>query len=206
MAEIIIPFLALTATIFGTEKKEIKEKRDKRENYENMGKRRNSIPNVPQYESKFYPEKTKQNSYPINEYVNPNSATDKYYNADNFSKLADERAPTQTHVPPMESLTGETVKTNDFKHNNMVPFFGKSTGISPKDNLNNDSLMDNLQGMGSQHKSKEERAPLFKPEQNIHWANGAPNNTEFLLSRVNPGLRMANVKTWNEEQVGPGLN
>ena len=38
------------------------------------------------------------------------------------------------------------------------------------------------------------------------YANGTPSYTDFLQSRVNPSMRMANVKPWEEVRVGPGLN
>jgi hypothetical protein len=36
-------------------------------------------------------------------------------------------------------------------------------------------------------------------------ANGAPNMNDFYQSRVNPSMRMANVKPFEEVKVGPGL-
>ena len=69
-----------------------------------------------------------------------------------------------------------------------------------------ESVLDNMQGQGSQMIRKQAQAPLFKPQANLQYANGAPNASDFLQSRVNPSMRMANVKPWEELQVAPGLN
>ena len=63
-----------------------------------------------------------------------------------------------------------------------------------------------MQGGGSQHFNKKEVAPLFKPQENMQWAHGAPNNSDFFRSRMNPSTNMNNVKLWEEQRVGPGLN
>jgi len=65
--------------------------------------------------------------------------------------------------------------------------------------------MDNMQGAGSQHRSKVEQAPLFKPQANMSWSNGMPSTTDFMMSRQMPGTKMNNVKPWDEEKVAPGL-
>ena len=63
-----------------------------------------------------------------------------------------------------------------------------------------------MMGSGSLQQSKQEVAPLFKPEDNIQWAHGAPNESDFYQSRVNPSLQANNVKPFQEQNVGPGLN
>ena len=63
-----------------------------------------------------------------------------------------------------------------------------------------------MQGTGSQHFKKDEIAPLFKPEENMSWQNGAPNNTDFYMSRMNAPAAMNNVTLWAQQRVGPGLN
>jgi hypothetical protein len=63
-----------------------------------------------------------------------------------------------------------------------------------------------MNGSGSQVIKKIEQAPLFKPEDNVQWAYGAPNQSDFFQSRVNPGMRNNNVKPFATENVGPGLN
>ena len=95
---------------------------------------------------------------------------------------------------------------NDFTHNNMVPFFGAKIRGRGADLNQAESMLDNMAGAGSQVLKKQEQAPLFRPEDNMQWANGTPNNSDFYQSRMNSGNVMNNVKPWEEEQVGPGLN
>ena len=104
------------------------------------------------------------------------------------------------------SLTGEPIQSNDFKHNNMVPFYGsKGGGKAANDNLA-ESRLDNMQGGGSHTISKREQAPLFSPADNVQLSYGMPNQSDFLQSRMNESTRMANTKPWQEERVAPGLN
>ena len=63
-----------------------------------------------------------------------------------------------------------------------------------------------MQGTGSQQIEKQERAPLFKPEDSIQWTHGAPNHSDFYQSRAHKSMSMNNVKPWESVQVGPGMN
>ena len=105
-----------------------------------------------------------------------------------------------------QSLSGKQISQNDFNHNNQVPYFGSKIKGNYGSHELAESRLDYLQGAGSQAIKKEERAPLFKPQDSLHQPNGAPNVNNFLQSRVNPSLRMANIKPWEEERVAPGLN
>ena len=106
----------------------------------------------------------------------------------------------------VELMSGQIVKEDNFVHNNMVPFFGaKVKGGTAKASIH-ETILDNMQGNGSQLRSKQESAPLFKPHNNLQHINGAPNMSDFMQSRVNPSLRMANTKPWAEERIAPGLN
>jgi hypothetical protein len=123
--------------------------------------------------------------------------TDKYFNT-NLNN-------TQTSgQPQFYSLTGDKVDGSYFEHNNMVPYFG-SRLRSQVSETNNESILDNYSGAGSQIITKKEVAPMFSPHDNLQWANGAPNASDFYQSRVNPSQRMANVKPFEEQIVGPGL-
>ena len=105
------------------------------------------------------------------------------------------------------SLTGDVMSSNSVNHNNMVPFFGsKSRGHYFNSERSNDSILDSMQGSGSEQIKKQEQAPMFNPEDNIQWTHGMPNQTDFLQSRVNAPNSMNNVKPWQEVQVGPGIN
>ena len=140
----------------------------------------------------------------VKNYPNPNCATDKY-----FIQGGMQNDPTTSRVEKMQnfsckSLTGDDINSKDFKHNNMVPFFGsKVRGGNFK--MENDNVLDNMQGAGSQHIKKSEQAPMFKPEDNVQHAHGTPNHSDFYQSRVNPSLKVSNVKPWQEQRVAPGL-
>ena len=133
-------------------------------------------------------------------YPSPNAATDKYFQ----QSVYEEKAESNTNM--YKSLTGNNVSTSDLKHNNMVPFFGSKVTQLTSNYNNNESRLDNMNGSGSQRISKREMAPLFKPEQNMQWAHGTPNTSDFIQSRINPSTSMANVKPFQEVRVGPALN
>jgi hypothetical protein len=140
-------------------------------------------------------------------YKNPNQTTDKFFNNSTVETIEQNNprdsvgGSTRTTL----SLTGDPINKNDFKHNNMVPFFGaKIKGATASADIAQ-TRMDNMQGAGSQHRSKVEQAPLFKPQANMSWSNGMPSTTDFMMSRQMPGTKMNNVKPWDEEKVAPGL-
>ena len=174
------------------------------ESFTNMGKPVNSLPNMNQPSINF-PIQTKVSSQNPQKYSNANTATDKYFDQVAFDKAAEANKKV-SNIQQIYSLTGQVVDKKNFKHNNMLPFFGAKLPPQNNDPERAESILDNLQGSGSQHFTKKEVAPLFKPEQNMHWAHGAPNNTDFLMSRMNPSTKMANIKCWEEQTVGPGLN
>jgi hypothetical protein len=129
----------------------------------------------------------------IQKYDHPNQTTDKFL---------------RKHNAPNEIVMSDPVinptDISKFKHNNMVPFFGSSVkGI----NIENHSqtLLDSYTGAGSQDNSKKEQAPLFKPEDNVQWAHGAPDSSDFYQERQVLGNAHNNTKPWQEQQVGPGL-
>jgi hypothetical protein len=139
-----------------------------------------------------------------NRYAPQTAYTDKYFNQKlnvenlNYGVNKDDRN------KMYKSLTGETVDRNNFKHNNMTPYFGGHIRSAPTDN-NVETILDAYSGAGSQFVSKKEQAPLFKPGVDHSYGTGAPNSNDFYQSRVNPSMSMANVKPFESEQVGPGI-
>jgi hypothetical protein len=136
----------------------------------------------------------------INDYPKPNQLTDKYFQ------------PNPTYVsesdkPKFTDLAGRQVNLNDYSEN-MVPFFGKTKNIgdSLKNMDHSESVLDHAVGSGSLKITKSENAPLFKPQDNTQWAHGAPNQSDFYQSRVNPSQNMHNVKPFQETHVAPGMN
>jgi len=129
----------------------------------------------------------------VNRYTSPNQTTDKFFKPTNqqtsFKDLAGRNVENLQHTP------------------DVLPYFGKTKNIGGSINPpNSDQILDNMNGAGSFKIAKTENAPLFQPNENIQWANGAPNQSDFYQSRVNPSISMKNVKPFQEEQVGPGLN
>ena len=130
-----------------------------------------------------------------------NNTTDKYFNQDNgvFNSSESQK------MAQAYSLTGNFIDLDKFKHNNMVPFNGKKVKGQLYNINANESLLDNKIGSGSQIFKKVEQAPLFKPEDNVQWSHGVPNQSDFFQSRVNPSLKKNNMKPFESERVGPGL-
>lgn len=104
-----------------------------------------------------------------------------------------------------ESLTGEKMNLNEFTHNNLQHFYKKEPKLNYKVD-GSSSILDNKMGLGSQNIKKQEVAPLFNPEKNIQFPNGAPNSSDFIQSRMNIDNKRNNEKPWDEIQVAPGIN
>ena len=204
MAAAVIPMLVLGSwyIIANQDKKNT-------ENFVNMGKPKNALPGVnPPEPVRNYPTTADVSKDNIKYYREPNQTTDKFFNDTVYDRVEITNPPGSVGSgrETVMSLTGKPIVKGKFNHNNMVPFFGaKIKGATSSADIQ-ESVLDNMQGLGSQMIRKEERAPLFKPEKNLQYANGAPNVSDFMQSRVNPGMRMANVKPWAEQKVAPGLN
>ena len=198
MVELAVPMLALGSMYIISNFKSTKE------NLTNMSKSNKSL--VDQLPMN-YPVATQLPINSVKKYVNPNQITDKYYTNQTSEYVERNNPPNSVggSVGTVLGLDGKPINKDNFKHNNQVPFFGAKIKGS-RANLNQaESILDNMQGTGSQYLRKKEQAPLFKPQSQMTWANGMPNMTEFLLSRQNPSTKMNNVKPWDEEKVAPGL-
>jgi len=210
MAELAVPLIALGSMYVISKQKE-KKKINNMEGYANMNQTRNLLPgiNPPTPAVNFpltEPVKTSNNT---SAYLNPNQITDKYYNPNNYA--SQEKRDSGNYgvgggIQTTYSMTGKPIDKDQFKHNNMVPYFGGKVRGATVDTNITESVLDNMQGQGSQFFAKKEQAPMFKPQEGYQFANGSPNVSDFLQSRVNPGMRMANVKPWDEQRVAPGLN
>ena len=202
MAEIAIPLIALGSMYV------ISNQDDEKEGFVNMGASPNALPNViPENPPINFPKRTGVMASNVRAYANPNQSTDKYFKQEVFQRI-EQNNPSDSvggSVNPVMGLTGEPINKKDFKHNNMQPFFGAKIKGSRAGMETAESRLDNMQGAGSQFIRKREQAPLFKPQQNMSWANGMPNMNDFYLSRQNPSTKMSNIKPWDEEKVAPGL-
>ena len=208
MAEIAIPLIALGSMYLLSNKD--KQRMSYQENYTNMTNVQNALPNVnPPQPAINYPITSAVTDANVNKYPNSLQPTDKYFNTKNYAKVEVKNATSYGvggSVQQNYSLTGEPYAIDQFKHNNMVPFFGAKIKGATANRDVNEGVLDNLMGVGSQQFKKQEQAPLFEPQGNLQYANGAPNMSDFMQSRVNPGLKMSNVKPWEEIRVAPALN
>jgi hypothetical protein len=102
-------------------------------------------------------------------------------------------------------MAGRRVRRNDVTSQNTVPFFGRTKAVGPERREQTEQTMDVMTGGASLQISKTEVAPLFSPDENVQFANGTPNNSDFYQSRVNPGESFRNVKPFQDVKVGPGL-
>ena len=220
--EIAVPLIALGGMyIISNQKNEDCTKKEIRkltqENFTNMGIRSNLATKQSELYGNYLPNTNVQpQNFPVTNinqlvdntqnYPNPNVATDKYFNQNLYQEK--ERRGVTVGQNPQEifSLTGNYLKSEQFQHNNMVPFNGGKIKGNTYDINITESVLDNMIGSGSQTLKKLEQAPLFKPEENMQWAYGMPNQTDFYQSRVNPGLRNNNVKPFDSVMVGPGLD
>ena len=95
--------------------------------------------------------------------------------------------------------------TQQFEHNNMIPFNGGKVRGAVFDYNGNESILDNKVGFGSNTIKKVEQAPFFKPEDNVNLTYGSQNKSDFYQSRMMTGTQKTNLKPFESEMVGPGL-
>ncbi len=196
--ELAVPIIALGGLYIASNQE------DKKEPYVNMKNSEERAQQAPINYPKLAPVK---NTNP-NKYRNPNTVTDRYFNPKIYEEYANgpDQFNNMSKTNEIVGLTGEPISKENFKHNNMAPFFGaKIRGSTQNPNVS-ETVLDNMNGNGSQFIKKQEQAPLFAPQKEIRHANGVPNNNDFYQSRVNPGQKMSNVKMWDEQKVGPGLD
>ena len=206
--ELALPLIALGGMYIVSNQttKKCNDKNIKTEKFTNMGKNVNQLPNTNIPPQNYPVSNINELVDTVQEYPNPNAATDKYFDQNLYKQKVRHNEPVGPSPQQVYSLTGNYLNTEQFKHNNMVPFVGgKMKGYNYNSNIQ-ESVLDNMIGSGSQVIKKIEQAPLFKPEDNMSWAYGTPNNTEFFLSRENPAMRVNNVKPFDSVFVGPGLN
>lgn len=142
----------------------------------------------------------------VQEYPNPNVATDKYFNQNAFEQKERAGIPVSNNIQQFFSLSGDYMSSSEFNHNNMVPFNGGKPKGQIYNNNNAENILDNYVGGGSQVIKKIEQAPLFKPQDNVQWTYGTPNMSDFYESRQNPSNRNNMVKPFESVRVGPGLD
>lgn len=216
--ELAIPLIALGSMYIASNQqpnqicndntKEKNGKNDKKEKFTNMGKSSNYLPNVNIPVQNFPISNSNQKDDSIQSYPNPNVATDKYFSQNMYEQNVRNGNihGNKSEMKDIHSLNGNYLKSEQFKHNNMVPFNGgKVKGNTYNANVA-ESVLDNMNGTGTHVIKKVEQAPLFKPQDNVNWTYGAPNQNDFYQSRVNPAIKNNNVKPFESVMVGPGLD
>jgi hypothetical protein len=177
-----------------------------KENFTNMGKKNNQLPNEITNVRNYPTTNDKDLENNVNHYSNPNSSTDKYFNQNMYQNANNEGIQVGQNIQNIYSLSGNYLNSNEFKHNNMKPFYGAKIKGQIYNNNNAETILDNMVGSGSQVIKKIEQSPLFKPEDSVQFPYGTPNNSDFYQSRVVPAGRNNSVKPFESVRVGPGIN
>ena len=126
-----------------------------------------------------------------------------YAGADARARFFDEvpGAPQGAHT----LLTGDDITPENFRHKNMTPFFGSTVRGSGASLDATESLMDSMQGTGSQVRSKKETANFFNSARDMAHIHGMPNYNDVFAERFVPGTKMTNVNPFREaREEAPG--
>jgi len=103
------------------------------------------------------------------------------------------------------SLSGEPIDPNNFRHNNMVPFFGGRIKQNVDDKANQ-TVLEHFTGNVDNYQQKKELGAFFPAENNICNPYGSASTTTFQQDRIIPSKIMNNVTPIERVRVGPGLN
>jgi len=136
--EIAIPLIALGGMYVvsnqsneNCSKKEMRQSQRQKENFTNMGirsnlgvKTDNYLPNTNIPPQNFPVSNINQLVDTVQEYPNPNVATDKYFNQNLYEQKVRNHVPVSKNPQEIYSLTGNYLDSQQFKHNNMIPFNG----------------------------------------------------------------------------------
>ena len=107
----------------------------------------------------------------------------------------------------VSQLSGERMPSKDFKHSNMVPFFGGriKQNVAVDTNI---SILDSYTGAGSTDIRKKEVETMFNTSQ-TPFGNpfGMEDNTDFFQSRMDdPALRRRDgERPFEPERIGPAV-
>ena len=157
-------------------------------------------------------EKPSMNNLYSSNYVTETLQDDMKKNNKLYKKSLDSE---NTNVIPINKKQVETDRTvysrladipmdnNEFKHNNMVPFFGGKLTQNVDSNRTQEKL-DTFTGTGNFWKPKQEVENFANiTKDNIY---GNQNDSDFLQSREVKSKYVTNYLPFEQETVGPGLN
>lgn len=101
-------------------------------------------------------------------------------------------------------LSGQTIDANDFRHNNMQPFYGGSVKQNMAPSVNT-SRLDTFTGAGTTQIQKKEISPMFNYAQPFGQPFGNEANADFVRSRIVDPSRRNNEKPFEPTRVGAGV-
>jgi hypothetical protein len=105
-----------------------------------------------------------------------------------------------------QSLSGNVIKTADFKHNNMQAFIGmKEVEKFENGYDNNSQKLQNFTGRGLDIQRKTEQPCMFEPTAGYGYVCGMPSVTDFFQERVQGGKSRNNDFPIEQVKVGKGL-
>ena len=201
MAAIAIPVILLGSLYILSEQEKTNKLKKPYRNPISTTQSANNIENFSNYKDERISDLEEEIKTDNQQYYLANQHTDKFFNQPNQPNQ-----PNQDIKHNINLLNGNNINEDDFKHNNMKPFFGAKIRGYSSDLNTSESILDSKQGTGSQIYNKIEQAPLFSPNENLHYKNGTPNNSDFFQSRINESMKISNVSTTQSQIVGPGLN
>ena len=102
-------------------------------------------------------------------------------------------------------LSGKKIATDEFTHNNMVPFFGGQVRQNV-DAAANTSRLDSFTGAGTTTIAKKEAETMFNTGQTPYGNPfGMEDNTDFVQSRINTPRNRAGEKPFEPVRVAPAV-
>ena len=111
----------------------------------------------------------------------------------------------QAQPGAMQSLTGNTVRPEEFTHNNMQPFFSGSVTQDVRQDTYS-SKLDNFTGNNRLYQHKKETGCFFEPTGGIGNVCGfMENNDDFYLNRIVAPKSQNNTFPIEQIKVGKGL-
>ena len=106
----------------------------------------------------------------------------------------------------VSELTGTQMKTKEFTHNNMTPFFGGRVkqNVAP---ASNSGILDSFTGSGINQIKKREVETMFDTAR-APYGNpyGLESSADFIKSRINDPRNRAGERPFEPVRVAPGVN
>jgi hypothetical protein len=105
----------------------------------------------------------------------------------------------------LSSLSGQTIQSSEFTHNNMVPFFGGRVKQNMKASANN-SILDSFTGAGYTQIAKQEVETMFDYQRPFGNPFGLESSTDFIESRINTPRNRGGERPFEPTRVGAGVD